>query len=991
MRGLEIPAHLELLLTGEPVLDIYAAGPWRVPDGLVGEVFGRARELAASDEARSVRTRPPKHWLPDATVVAPELLMMADFLFGSAAVRGGACAFLQFELTGGFLVKRDRIPRDPLQWETSAGRWRPPGMWVLDGKGSRQTSLTLAVRCLEVLEGIAPFEERRRGLLELYRQRRSDPALAAQDASAHDDDLERSWSEPAGPQTLAVLPELAGPEGYLGWACEGLAAAHERLASAVPGVPPLVDTTAHLVLQAGLEHAPAGLASAAGTDGYLAVQEKITAAGEFDLVAWAKSTRGWLARGLAAGQIDACRAWLDMAVRLTGILQGLPGNPVRPEPCHVPVGGFQHDVRALARPRRTPNLLAAALAPAAGRARPTAARPGSQGDDGAGPGSRPAREAARRAAGGASAPAHDGGESPGGPDDPLADLAALPGLAAVKADIAGLIATVRAEQARQAAGMSVRPAWKNLVLAGGPGTGKSRVAAIIGRLCRDLGVLTSGHLAEVTRADLISEYAQGSSELVRAAVHRALGGVLLISDAHDPGGAPAARDRAATRTLQELIAGHRGGNLVVILAGPAAGMRQYLAGHPALAAQFPVTIEFPGYTSEELAAIFAARARQAGFTLTTTAAGKARAVLEKTSGHPEAGSARLVISLLERTSARQARRLMTGPALVTAPEPSTAAKHSTAAEHNPAAVPVPAAALRELLAEDIPADLTPGSTRQVAGDPFAELAQMTGLESVKHQVRLLAAEARAEQLRRDAGLPATTPSRHMIFTGPPGTAKTTVARLIAAIYNQLGLLSNGHLIEVTRADLIGQYIGETAPLVTSAVAAALGGVLFIDEAYTLALSDSPKDFGAEAIAALLKLMEDHRGDLIVIAAGYETEMRALLQANPGLASRFPKTVHFPGYTDDQLTDIFATMAASAGLTLADGTTAKLRAILAATPRDRNFGNARHVRNLLEQAISAQALRITTPGADPAEIRTLRAEDLPDSPAPAPENAPGQYL
>ena len=138
-------------------------------------------------------------------------------------------------------------------------------------------------------------------------------------------------------------------------------------------------------------------------------------------------------------------------------------------------------------------------------------------------------------------------------------------------------------------------------------------------------------------------------------------------------------------------------------------------------------------------------------------------------------------------------------------------------------------------------------------------------------------------------------------------------------------------------------------------------------------------------------MEDHRGDLIVIAAGYETEMRALLHANPGLASRFPKTVHFPGYTDGQLADIFATMAARAGLTLAEGTTARLRAILAATPRDRNFGNARHVRNLLEQAISAQALRITTAGTDPAEIRTLRAEDLPDSPAPAPDNTPGQYL
>src|ERR1022692_39070 len=305
--------------------------------------------------------------------------------------------------------------------------------------------------------------------------------------------------------------------------------------------------------------------------------------------------------------------------------------------------------------------------------------------------------------------------------------------------------------------------------------------------------------------------------------------------------------------------------------------------------------------------------------------------------------------------------------------------------------PVPGAALRELLAADIPGRLTAVRSALVSGDPFAELDQMTGLASVKHQVRLLAAEARAEQLRRDADLPAATPSRHMIFTGPPGTAKTTVARLIAAIYAQLGLLSSGHLTEVTRADLIGRYIGETAPLVTQAVAAALGGVLFIDEAYTLALSDSPNDYGPEAIATLLKLMEDHRGDLVVIAAGYEHEMHALLHANPGLASRFPQTVHFPAYTDEELAAIFAGMARSAGLQLADGMTEKLRVILAATPRLKNFGNARHVRNLLEQAISAQALRITRPGANPAEIRILRTEDLPEPSASAPDRTPGQYL
>jgi hypothetical protein len=466
-------------------------------------------------------------------------------------------------------------------------------MWVFAGKASRETAVALAVRCLEVLEGIAPFEERRRALLELYRQRQSDPQLAAQDAAAPRADLESLWSDSAGPEILAVLPELARPEGYLGWACEGLAAAHERLASAVPGVPSVLDTAAHLVLQAGLEHASAGLASAAGTDGYLAVQERIAAAGDFDPRAWAARTRGWLARGLAAGQIDACRAWLDMGVRLTGILQGLPGYPARPDPCHLPVGGFQYDVRALARPRRTVNPLVTALAPVPGSARAPAAGLGSRPGDG---------DTARAAAadGGADVAEPGIGEPRAGPDDPLADLAALSGLAAVKAEIAVLIATVQAERARQAAGMAVRPTWKNLVLAGGPGTGKSRVAAIAGRIYRDLGVLTSGHLVEVTRADLIGESAQGSSALARAAANRALGGVLLISDAHDSGGASPSRDRAATRALQELVTEHRGGNLVVILAGPGTPVRQFLLDNPGLAARFPVTIEFAAYTGEEL-------------------------------------------------------------------------------------------------------------------------------------------------------------------------------------------------------------------------------------------------------------------------------------------------------------------------------------------------------------------------------------------------------
>ena len=288
----------------------------------------------------------------------------------------------------------------------------------------------------------------------------------------------------------------------------------------------------------------------------------------------------------------------------------------------------------------------------------------------------------------------------------MADLAALSGLDPVKADIGGLIAAVRAERARQTAGMAVRPAWKNLVLAGGPGTGKSRVAAIVGRIYRDLGVLSSGHLVEVTHADLTGEYARDSAPLVRAAVNRALGGVPLISDGHDPGGASGASDRAATSSLQELVTEHRG-NLVVILAGPATPVRQHLQDNRGLAAQFPVTLEFAGYTGEELAAIFTARAQDAGFTLAAGARDKASAVLVRSCGQPGAGSARLAIGLLDRAAARQARRTMTGAATV------------------------PGAALRELLADDIPAGLTPASSGQLPADPFGELEQMTGLASVE--------------------------------------------------------------------------------------------------------------------------------------------------------------------------------------------------------------------------------------------------------------------
>jgi SpoVK/Ycf46/Vps4 family AAA+-type ATPase len=272
---------------------------------------------------------------------------------------------------------------------------------------------------------------------------------------------------------------------------------------------------------------------------------------------------------------------------------------------------------------------------------------------------------------------------------------------------------------------------------------------------------------------------------------------------------------------------------------------------------------------------------------------------------------------------------------------------------------------------------------------LAELESMIGLEEVKREIRMLAAGVKAETMRRDAGLPVTAPARHMVFTGSPGTGKTVVARVIAEVYAQLGLLSSGHLVEASRADLVAGYVGQTALKVAGVVRQALGGVLFIDEAYALAPS-GPGDFGHEAVATLVKLMEDNRGDLLVIVAGYGAQMETFLSSNPGLASRLPTRLGFPDYDDAQLALIFAAMAAKAGLTLDDRVPEALRARLRITTRGSSFGNARLIRNALERTVGRQALRITDPGFT-GDVSLLLPEDLPDALDTERGPLPGMYL
>ena len=258
----------------------------------------------------------------------------------------------------------------------------------------------------------------------------------------------------------------------------------------------------------------------------------------------------------------------------------------------------------------------------------------------------------------------------------------------------------------------------------------------------------------------------------------------------------------------------------------------------------------------------------------------------------------------------------------------------------------------------------------------ADLDALVGLDSVKEQVNTLVALLSVQKQRREHGLADVDTSHHLIFTGNPGTGKTTVARLIAEMYGSLGLLERGHLVEVDRAQLVGQYVGHTAFKTNRAIRRALDGVLFIDEAYSLT-PPGPRslDFGSEAVETLIKRMEDHRGRLVVIVAGYPKLMQQFLDSNPGLRSRFSRQIDFGDYSDDELVAIIRKHAADADYSIAADADDALRAIFGRARHQSGFGNARFARTLFEQAINRQALRLGDEAGVGASARLSRDELL----------------
>jgi SpoVK/Ycf46/Vps4 family AAA+-type ATPase/nitrous oxidase accessory protein NosD len=523
----------------------------------------------------------------------------------------------------------------------------------------------------------------------------------------------------------------------------------------------------------------------------------------------------------------------------------------------------------------------------------------------------------------------------------LEQLDALIGLAPVKAQIRSQLNLVRIAEQRRKAGFAVASSSRHLVFSGPAGTGKTTVARLYAATLFEAGVLATNLLIEVSRSDLVSNHIGETAIKTKEAFLRARGGVLFIDEAYalarpTEGGSGPDFGREAIDELVKLMEDHRD-EVVVIAAGYQAEMRAFLNANPGLSSRFARTIDFPAYTPEDLTQILCHLAQERDYSLDTAAQA---AVLDHFMAATRAGTpnGRDARTLFETMTERQAERL----------------SHVTE-ELN-------AQQLTTLLAEDLPqrsgGHRAPDATQTRA--LLKELDGMPGLDAVKDEIKTLIAQIEVNRQRAAAGLSDRLEPANLIFTGPPGTGKTTVARLYGRLLASLGVLPGTSFVEASRADLVAGYVGQTAQRTTDVFEHARGGVLFIDEAYTLnpSAEGAAADFGREAVETLLGLMEDHRNEIAVIIAGYGEQMARFLDANPGLASRFARILEFPGYSAEVLGLLFERAAAESEYTCADGVLDLACQVLGARRSEQNFGNARSARALANRTIAALARRIS---------------------------------
>ncbi|OAI25165.1 hypothetical protein A1355_19860 [Methylomonas koyamae] len=484
-----------------------------------------------------------------------------------------------------------------------------------------------------------------------------------------------------------------------------------------------------------------------------------------------------------------------------------------------------------------------------------------------------------------------------------------------------------------------------MVFTGNPGTGKTTVARLVGGIYKQLGLLERGHLVEVDRGGLVAGYIGQTAIRVREAVNKALDGVLFIDEAYSlaQGGQPDFGQEAID-TLLKAMEDNRD-RLAVIIAGYRDPIRKFIQTNPGLESRFTRYVDFDDYSSDELMEIFAQLLSSHHMLLSEEAHRKAKSNFETIYRvrKNNFGNARVIRTYFETVLEKQAERLANNIAADTS----------------------------LIVADDLP-DVHSKKSKDI-NDLLEELDTFVGLAEVKYEIRKLVNLYKANQKRKENNLPITPVSLHLVFSGNPGTGKTSIARLIGEIYASLDLLSSGHVIEVDRSGLVAGFIGQTALKTQETINAALDGVLFIDEAYSLSESSiqSPgHDFGKEAIDTLLKGMEDHRERLAVIVAGYPKLMQNFINSNPGLESRFTRYLKFEDYSGNDLTNIFSKFCLNNGFVITDQ--AK---IVASNMFDRvyaergeNFGNGRTVRKIFESAIENQAERLANEeNASPVEI------------------------
>ena len=544
-------------------------------------------------------------------------------------------------------------------------------------------------------------------------------------------------------------------------------------------------------------------------------------------------------------------------------------------------------------------------------------------------------------------------------EDILKDLDKYIGMDEVKSAVREIAYAVKNSVERAERGLGEQEKMSmHIILTGNPGTGKTTIARKLGEILAAIGYLDSGHVVEVDRAKMVSPYQGETPKVVDRLCDKAMGGILFVDEAYTlaPVSQAGDRDNQGAQALEKLMKRMEDdrGKFVVIAAGYRTEMDNLFRINPGFRSRFNYFLNIEDYTPEQLYEIMLVFAKEKKYLFSEQAEALTKKMITElyNSRDKDFANGRTMRSLFDQICKKQAQRLQ-GQSI------------STMSNEE----------LMTIEDQDIPYE-APQAVDYT--ECLKKLDGLVGLGGVKKEISNLAAYLNLQIKRGETN---TFQGKHYVFTGNPGTGKTTVARIMADVFKTLGVVSRGQLVEADRAKLVAGYSGQTAIKTNQLVDQAMGGVLFIDEAYTLKSNDGDS-FGAEAIDTLLKRLEDDRGKFICIVAGYTDQMHDFIDTNPGLKSRFTQTIHFEDYTPDELTQIFINLAKGKNFTIDEDTEAAIHREFEQLylRRDKNFGNAREARRIFDGAVERQSQRLvklmSDPGFQEADMYKLTKEDLP---------------